>query len=153
MIRVPFFSAPAPRFDHADLALPSSREATVLDEGERMRRVESRLTLLEVNLVEHAEELKEQVTERVVRIESRIESALRPFHAKTERQRVEDEADNVVEFSENRGPVDPQDRHLLYARNAREAMNELNETLRLTREHLDSLSRMVDRMKRSAASR
>lgn len=124
-----------------------------LDEGERIHRVESRLSLLEVNLVEHAEELKQQVTERVLRIQSRIESALRPFNTKAERQRVEVEADNIVDFSENRGPIDPQDRHVLYARNAREAMMELNETLRVTQEHLDSLARMVDRMKRSVASR
>lgn len=151
MIRVPFFSAPAPRLEPTELALPLSRETAPVGEGERVQRVESRLNLLEVTLVEHAAELKDQVSERVQRIECRIESALRPFHAGEEG--ADEGAENVVDFAGSRGPVGGPHHTLLHARNAREAMLELNETLRATREHLESLEKMVERMKRSVASR
>lgn len=115
--------------------------------------MEARLEALEERLIAHAEELKSQISGRVMRIQSRIERALRPFQPESERERVERNADNVVEFGKegevNDEPVD----HLLHARNAREAMFELNETLRVTREHLESLESRIEQMREALASR
>lgn len=124
-----------------------------VSERERVRRLESRLSALELRLVTHAEDLKFQISERVLRIQSRIESALRPFQAKAERKRLEEDADNVVDFSDTQESGEPRDKHQLYARNAREAMMELNDTLRVTREHLEALSGSIQRMKKSVGSR
>ncbi len=109
--------------------------------------------MLETRLVNHAEELKLQISERVLRIQSRIESALRPFQAKAERKRVEEDVDNIVSFSETQESAEPRNKHELHAHNAREAMMELNDTLRITREHLDALSGSIERMKKSVAGR
>lgn len=115
--------------------------------------MEARLEALESRLISHAEELKSQIAGRVMRIQSRIERALRPFQPESERERVERNADNVVEFGkegvETNEPVD----HLLHACNAREAMLELNETLRVTREHLESLASSIEQMRASLAAR
>ena len=78
---------------------------------------------------------------------------MRPFQPESERQRTERSADNVVEFGREvaveESPVD----HQLHLRNARAAMKELNETLRLTREHLEALSGSIERMRRSVSDR
>ncbi len=122
-------------------------------------RLEARLAALELRLVNQAEELKSQVADRVLRIQSRLESALKPFQTGTERSRRRSEAGTVME-TEAKNVVDfiPElsagvEGRLLHARNAREAMVELNETLRLTREHLEALSGSIERMRRSVSGR
>lgn len=153
MIRVPFFTSSDNReLHHRGLAsVPSDHQP--ISESSRGDRMEARLEALEERLIAHAEELKSQISGRVMRIQSRIERALRPFQPESERERVERNADNVVEFGKegevNDEPVD----HLLHARNAREAMFELNETLRVTREHLESLASRIEQMREALASR
>ncbi len=149
MIRVPFFPMSRGRVGQApSLGAPSSYSPTAEED-----RIEARLSSLERRLVTHAEELNQQVCHRVMRIQSRLERAMRPFQPESERQRTERSADNVVEFGREvaveESPVD----HQLHLRNARAAMKELNETLRLTREHLEALSGSIERMRRSVSDR
>ena len=146
MIRVPFSSASDVRSSAATgTARPPRRaDGAPTSEEERVAWIEARLAALEAKLVSHAEELKSQVSERVVRIQSRLENAMRPFHPGGEAEKGEDEAVNVVPFA----AASP-DLHHLHASNAREALHELNQTLTLTREHLEALSSSVDRMRQS----
>lgn len=127
-----------------------SPTAAELGRGERL---EARLEALEIRLISHAEELKAQIAGRVMRIQSRLERALRPFQPESERERVERQADNVVEFGKEGEQVVKEVDHELHARNAREAMLELNETLRVTREHLESLSSSIERMRESFSAK
>lgn len=144
MIRVPFSSASEAR-SVTDLERPPFRaDGTPASDKERVALIEARLATLEVKLVSHAEELKLQVSERIVRIQSRLENAIRPFEEGVGKNTEEDAAANVVPFA----PVS-KDQHHLHASNACEALNELNQTLRLTREHLDALSSSVNRMRQS----
>ena len=145
MIRVPFSSASDARSSTATGAArpPLRPDGAPASEAERVAWIEARLAALESKLVSHAEELKSQVSERVVRIQSRLENAMRPFHSDGEAEKA-DGADNVVPFAS----ASP-DLHHLHASNAREALHELNQTLTLTREHLEALSSSVDRMRQS----
>ncbi len=127
-----------------------SPTAAELGRGERL---EARLEALEIRLISHAEELKAQIAGRVMRIQSRLERALRPFQPESERERGERQADNVVEFGKEGEQVVKEVDHELHARNAREAMLELNETLRVTREHLESLSSSIERMRESFSAK
>jgi hypothetical protein len=153
MIRVPFFTS-VERHDlhHRGFASVATEHQPV-SESSRGERMEARLEALESRLISHAEELKSQIAGRVMRIQSRIERALRPFQPESERERVERNADNVVEFGEEGGAANEPVDHLLHACNAREAMLELNETLRVTREHLESLARSIEQMRDSLAAR
>ena len=128
-------------------------ESASIAELGRGERVEARLEALEIRLVSHAEELKSQISGRVMRIQSRIERALRPFQPESERERVERLADNVVEFGKEGVEATKEIDHDLHARNAREAILELNETLRVTREHLESLSSSIERMRESVSAK
>lgn len=153
MIRVPFFTNSDSReLRHSGLTSVSS-DPQPGSESSRGERMEARLEALEGRLISHAEELKSQIAGRVMRIQSRIERALRPFQPESERERVERNADNVVEFGKEGEVSDEPVDHLLHARNAREAMLELNETLRVTREHLESLARSIEQMRESLAAR
>lgn len=153
MIRVPFFTAfegktePVRAADSASAGTESDPRALRAD------RLEARLSALELRLVRHAEELRVQVSDRVMRIQSRLERAIRPFQPESERERCERSADNVVEFGFDEPRAEAVNDHLLHARNAREAMNELNETLRATRVHLEALSGSIERMRRNVAGR
>ncbi len=154
MIRVPFFPLPRPKSELEPLQNVARSEAPVLDVTAEEDRIEARLSSLELRLVAHAEELKTQVSQRVMRIQSRVERALRPFQPESERKRAERSADNVIEFGIDMPGGEPGDsRHQLHARNARAAMHELNDTLRLTREHLEALSGSIERMRRSVDGR
>ena len=153
MIRVPFFTtAENQDLRHRGLASVSSDPQPV-SESSRGDRMEARLEALEGRLISHAEELKSQIAGRVMRIQSRIERALRPFQPESERERVERNADNVVEFGKEGEVTNELVDHHLHACNAREAMLELNETLRVTREHLESLARSIEQMRESLAAR
>jgi hypothetical protein len=152
MIRIPFFSHPETELGRDTRTLPAFPREAVAPDRERVDRVEVRLAALEDRLVSHAEELKSNIGNRVMRIQSRVERAMRPFQPESERMRAERSADNILEFgSERPGKPEPT-AEALHARNAREAMLELNETLRQTREHLEALFGSIDRMKRSVSS-
>lgn len=149
MIRVPFSSHSKTR-TVTEPARPSLREDGVpASEEERVAWLEARLSTLEVKLVKHAEELKWQVSERVVRIQSRLENAMRPFAE----EELSDEGESAGEGGAAANVVPfvgaSKNLHHLHASNAREALHELNQTLRLTREHLEALASSVDRMRRS----
>ena len=148
MIRVPFSSASEARTVTEVMRAPLRADGTPASEEERVAMIEARLATLEVKLVSHAEELKIQISERVVRIQSRLENAMRPFEGGIEENASGDGAQNVVPFA-----AESKDQHHLHASNAREALNELNQTLRLTREHLEALSSSVDRMRQSVTKR
>jgi hypothetical protein len=148
MIRVPFSSASEARQVTEVARTPLRADGTPASEEERVAMIEARLATLEVKLVSHAEELKVQISERVVRIQSRLENALRPFEGGVDENAAEGGALNVVPFA-----TESKDQHHLHASNASEALNELNQTLRLTREHLEALSSSVDRMRQSVANR
>jgi hypothetical protein len=153
MIRVPFFTSSESRERHHSGSVsfgPESQPGSVAVRGDRM---ESRLEALEFRLISHAEELKCQIAERVLRIQSRIERALHPFEPISGSGPIEPIADNVLEFGKDGGVSNESVNHLLHASNAREAMLELNETLRVTREHLESLSSSIERMRASLAAR
>lgn len=148
MIRIPFSSAVEARKVTELAREPLRSDGTVASDEERVALIEVRLANLEVKLVSHAEELKLQISERVVRIQSRLESAMRPFEGGVDEKASDNGAMNVVPFA-----PESKDQHHLHASNAREALNELNQTLRLTREHLEALSSSVDRMRQSVANR
>lgn len=95
---------------------------------------------LEDELTAHAEELKESVTERIDRIESRFKRAMISIGSKCDSE----DAGNVIEFNSDEVTL-----HHLPTVSALEALNELNDTIRLTREHLDALVSSVDRMRRT----
>ena len=128
------------------------KKLTQNSDSKEVERFEERLLSLEQRLVSHAEELKSQLSDRVMRIHSRVERAMRSFQPESERQRFERVADNVVEFGfvPARETTLPE-AHLLNARNARAAIRELNETLRQTREHLEALSGSVEKMRRAVS--
>lgn len=133
MIRIPFSDGsqaydpdgPMPREDDAEVR--SGREL-----------LESRMVLLESKLSVHAEDLRESVVRRVERIESRVSRALTSLGSGQDTP----DPDNVVEFAEA-----GRDLHHLPAVAAVSALNELNATLELTRNHLDALDASVDRMR------
>lgn len=138
MIRIPF---------SADAGEPTPPLQPVDDKPYRRKRdtsdeLESRLHLLESTLSAHAEELKRGVTERVERIESRFHRAMISLTLDDEGN----EAANVVEFEGDDSVL-----HHLPTTAAIDAINELNDTLQLTREHLDALGSSVARMRRSFA--
>ncbi|MEX2577501.1 MAG: hypothetical protein WD342_00465 [Verrucomicrobiales bacterium] len=143
MIRVPISTVPE--------ALPNSprNEPPVCgsepESGARKAAaIEARLDHLELRLVEHAEGFKGEILERVERIQGRLENAMKPFLADGE---TGNDAENVVEFDSGE-----KDLHHLHVNNAREALNELNRTLRHSLEHLEALGNSVERMKRAVKS-
>lgn len=136
MIRIPFSAASESRDEPSGFsrAKSESRGARSTEE------IDARITMLETKLASHAEELKENVTERVDRIESRFHRALVSLGSSEEA-----EGDNVVEFQSDAVTL-----HHLPATAALNCLNELNDTLQLTRDHVDALEESVDRMRRIA---
>ena len=98
------------------------------------------MTFLESELTAHAQDLKESVTQRIDRIESRFQRALVSIGTKTD----EENPANIIEFNSSEVRL-----HHLPTVAALEALNELNATLRLTKEHLDALNTSVTRMRRA----
>jgi hypothetical protein len=96
--------------------------------------------LLESRLEYHAEELKDDVSRRVERIESRFDRAMKSISPSED---APDSA-NVIEFLS-----EPANLHHLPATAAIDALNELNDTLRLTRVHLEALGASVAKMRRA----
>lgn len=143
MIRIPFSADPHPA-DPLNHGHPSTSE---MGEGSLLREtaIESRLAALELKLAIHAEELHSEVRGRVERIESRLENAV---HYLGEKEGEPIEAENVVCF----GGADSRPHHL-HATNAKSALNELNETLHVTRQHLDALGASVARMRSAIETR
>lgn len=152
MIRIPFFSHPNSELGRDARTLPTFPREAMAPERERVERVEVRLAALEHRLVSHAEELKSCIGNRVMRIQSRVERAMRPFQPESGRMRAELSVDNIIEFGTERPGKPEMPVEALNARNAREALLELNETLQQTREHLEALFGSIDRMKRSVSS-
>ncbi len=105
-------------------------------------QLESRMLLLENKLGHHAEELKSSIEQRVDRIESRVSRALVSLGSEAE----EEEEANVVEFQSSDSG---NEFHHLPAVAALAALNELNDTLELTRNHMRALDLSVARMKKS----
>ena len=136
MIRVPLSTVPEARV-HSD----GDDFRTVASSGRDIDAIDARLDHLELRLVAHAEEFRGEMVERVEEIYSRLENAMKPFQPDAETGEI---ASNVVEFNATES-----DFHHLHASNAREALSELNRTLRCSREHLDALSKSVERMKRA----
>lgn len=149
MIRVPFFSASDDK-----PVVGEHQDRSISDANLAVERLDARLATLEQRLAVHAEELKINVSDRVTRIQCRLERALRPFQTERERNKREGEtAPNIVEFNATANHGKEPINRTLYVQNAREAMAELNETLRLTRDHLESLSGSIERMRRSIPKR
>lgn len=98
------------------------------------------MRLLESRLGDHAEELKSNIERRVERIESRITRALVSLGSEPEHE----DAGNVVQFQQQENTP-----HHLPATSAIAALNELNDTLRMTRNHMEALDRSVSRMRRT----
>ncbi len=97
------------------------------------------MELLESKLANHAEDLKDTVSERVDQIESRFHRAMRSLSGKD----GDSEAmENVIEFA-----AEHLELHHLPTTAALEALHDLNLTLQLTREHLDALGASVNRMR------
>ncbi len=143
MIRVPFFLS-----SEDQPIVMDAHKHPALDADEAIHRLDLRLARLEQRLAIHADELKSNVSERITRIQSRLERALGGFQlGREEGTEVEENPENVVEFRNLRGGKPGQADHVLCVKNAREAMTELNETLRLTRDHLEALSGSIDKMR------
>jgi hypothetical protein len=157
MIRIPFSA-------HSEAASPSKgkihpfegkRTATQSDETqsgasetERVEVIEARLAALERKLVRHAEDLKVQVSDRVLRIQSRLENAMKPFEVESPEMELDGNDSNILSFAGEFTQL-----HHLHATNGCTALNDLNQTLKATREHLEALASSVERMKRSVSKR
>lgn len=137
MIRIPFSSATEP----GETRRKTRPRGPVEDFPELSGDLDERIAALETNLTTHAEELTRNVVSRVDRIESRFHRALVSMGGDEEKL----ETENVIEFTSDQVSL-----HHLPTVAALEALNELNHTLRLTREHVDALSDTVTRMKRSS---
>lgn len=145
MIRIPFSTTPdsssqtpAEAISGTDFTKPAGTFPG--DEGSRDETLEARVSAMELKLTTHAEELASQVSDRVERIRCRIDKAMQSFLAE---ESVDSEAaEKVVEFE-----TDEKQLHHLNACNARDAINELNQTLKITQEHLAALDCTVERMK------
>ena len=135
MIRIPFSTGS----EAHEVSSASFQESVVSDNTRD--QLESRMKLLETKLGDHAEELKSNIVQRVDRIESRVSRALVTMGADSE----DENAENVVEF-QGEG-----DSHHLPATSAIGALNELNQTLELTRNHMEALNRSVTRMRETLA--
>lgn len=133
MIRVPSTSQPSEPESGPSISRPAGR-------GTGEEDLEDRMTFLESELTAHAKDLKESVTQRIDRIESRFQRALVSIGSKTD----EENPANIIEFNSSEVRL-----HHLPTVAALEALNELNATLRLTREHLDALNTSVTRMRRA----
>lgn len=135
MIRIPSSAA-------AESANGTSRPSST-PEGERPSRsveeVDARISMLEAKLTSHAEQLKANITDRVARIESRFHRALISLGSEAESEGQ----GNVVEFKSDQVNL-----HHLPATAALHALNELNDTLQLTRDHVEALGESVARMRR-----
>lgn len=144
MIRVPFFLS-----SEDQPILMDAHKHPALDADQAIHRLDQRLARLEQRLAIHADELKSNVSERITRIQSRLERALGGFQSSREEgTEVEKNPENVVEFRNLRsGKPEREADHILCVKNARDAMTELNETLRLTRDHLEALSGSIDKMR------
>lgn len=133
MIRIPFSTGSEAREVSSHTAEESADSSITRDQ------LESRMRLLESKLGQHAEELKTNIVQRVERIESRINRALVSMGSESE----EASADNVVEFQGESSP------HHLPTTSAVSALNELNDTLELTRSHMEALDRSVSKMRKT----
>lgn len=147
MIRVPFFPSSSVATEKAGFRRDSASPDALAHDQDGLARLEARLSSLEVGLREHSEELKQQVSARVLKIQCRLENALHPFQPEIEGSAAADGAKNVLSFENPQHRLSPEQRNLLHLRNAREAMKELNETLRATREHLEALDSSVEKMR------
>lgn len=134
MIRIPF-SADS---ETSPSGVSSSQGKRMTGEGGE--RLELRLGNLETKLERHARELKDRVTERVDRIESRVHRAISTLSG----EKAEEDVKNVIEFS-----AGGKSAHHLPAASAISALNDLNATLKHTREHLDALRVSVEQMRRT----
>lgn len=139
MIRIPFSSDSE---SHEAGSKASSRKV-VMKTDSSSSTLEERIGKLEVKLDVHAQDLKDRVTERVERIESRIERAMTSLSGKSETEA----ADNVIEFA-----AEAKAMHHLPTASAISALNELNATLKQTREHLEALQNSVDQMRSAVPS-
>lgn len=137
MIRVPFSTSS----DSGESRRRSSSRRRSVEYNETSGEIDERIAALENNLTVHAEELTRNVVSRVERIESRFHRALISMGGDAEKL----EKENVIEFTTDHIVL-----HHLPTVAAIEALNELNHTLQLTREHVDALRDTVSRMKRSA---
>lgn len=137
MIRIPFSSDSE---TSSVESTPAQREKLASLGGQKKESLEVRMGMLESKLEIHARDLKARVTERVERIESRIHRAMNTISGGAD----EETAGNVIEFTSEDTSL-----HHLPAASALTALNELNATLKQTREHLDALSLSVDQMRRS----
>ncbi|MDF2378291.1 MAG: hypothetical protein P1U81_18785 [Verrucomicrobiales bacterium] len=136
MIRIPFSS-------DSETSQPgdsSARQEKLASLGGSRHSLEERMEKLESRLEVHSSDLKDRVTERVERIESRIHRAMTSLSGVTE----DESAENVIEFA-----AEAKSMHHLPTTSAISALNELNSTLRQTREHLDALRASVEQMRRS----
>ncbi|MCG8601649.1 MAG: hypothetical protein MI807_16015 [Verrucomicrobiales bacterium] len=136
MIRIPFSAASGSEKEPSGF----SRHPRPTGERKSTEEIDARISLLESKLASHAEELKENVTERVDRIESRFHRALVSLGSPEG-----EEEEKVVEFKSDAVTL-----HHLPATAALSCLNELNDTLQLTRDHVDALEESVDRMRRIA---
>lgn len=133
MIRIPF-STGSEAQELSAHSTESSADSTITRD-----QLESRMRLLETKLGQHAEELKINIVKRVERIESRVTRALVSMGSESE----EIGAHNVVEFQGESVA------HHLPTSSAVSALNELNDTLELTRSHMEALNRSVSKMRQT----
>ena len=140
MIRIPF-SSDAETSQSGTTSAQRERLAAL---GGKSVSLELRMEKLESKLESHASDLKARVTERVDRIESRIQRAMTTLSG----ERDEESAGNVIEFA-----AEAKSMHHLPTASAISALNELNSTLKQTREHLNALSVSVEQMRKAVPRR
>ncbi|MDF1657395.1 MAG: hypothetical protein P1U58_07270 [Verrucomicrobiales bacterium] len=135
MIRIPFSSDS----ETSQPGATSAQREQLASLGGKPDSLEARMENLESKLELHASDLKTRVTERVDRIESRVQRAMVSLSGESD----ENSAENVIEFK-----AEAKSMHHLPTASAISALNELNSTLKQTREHLDALCVSVEQMRK-----
>ena len=110
--------------------LGSSKKSGNLNDSAKIREMDKRLSVLEEKIMTHAEDLHERICESLDRIEDRLEDEILPL------------------------AVNPLDRlGGSAATDAGDALSEFSNTIKLTREHLEALTKTVSVMRGSMLSR
>jgi len=114
---------------------------------EKLSKMEQRLRILESAVVKNAIELRDRVSERLERIEQKLDSEV--FHLTGEETQVAPDFSNVA--IDNNVVVFPSNMHVesdrLVQHTATEFLSEFSETLTVTREHLEALTQSISKMR------
>ncbi|MEM9282123.1 MAG: hypothetical protein AAGA96_09870 [Verrucomicrobiota bacterium] len=143
MIRIPFSGTSSSHGSSASHLRSHPEELPPAEPG-KVDRLEMRMHLLEDKLASHAENLKSTIEERMDQIESRFERSMKSLCGEKD---MDESMEKVIEFASENLEL-----HHLPTAAAMEALNDLRDTIGITREHLEALGTSVARMREAVGS-